>query len=106
MIDGALESIDATRVVMVPGGKAEPVVIERGIVQSISRRGAGVVGTYVGPAGLAGWQQTPDASWTEEAGRIAATRRGSAVSRDVGAPSRARYDIVVSWRRMTASVEA
>jgi hypothetical protein len=99
VIDGALESIDATRVVMVPGGKAEPVVIERGIVQSISRRGAGVVGTYVGPAGLAGWQQTPDASWTEEAGRIAATRRGSAVSRDVGAPSRARYDIVVSWRR-------
>ena len=99
VIDGDLESIDAKQVVIVPSGKAGPVAIERGIVQGITRRGAGTAGTYVGPAGLAGWQQAPEATWTEEAGRIAAQRRGASVSRDVGAPARARYDMIVSWRQ-------
>jgi hypothetical protein len=98
IIDGALEAIDAEHVVLVPAGGGDPVRIGRGIVTSVKLRAAGEGGGYVGPGGLAGWQQEPAASWREEAARLTCDRRNASVTRDVGGPPRARYDIVLSWR--------
>jgi len=99
VIDGTIQEINARQVVIVPGGKSGPVTIPRTILESLSRRDANAAGIYVGPAGLAGWRQVPDASWTEEAGRLKAKRRGASVFRDVGGAARACYDIVLSWRQ-------
>jgi hypothetical protein len=100
VISGVLTAIDAEAVTLVPSG-AEPdgaVRIARQELESLGRRAAGG-GSFVGPGGLAGWQQAPAASWREEAGRIITTMRGASVVRDVGAPRRARFDIVLSWKQ-------
>lgn len=86
-----LEIVDA-------GADARRVRIERSVVERISRPGASA-GSYVGPGGISGWQQSPAGTWRDEAGRIVTSRRGAAVERDVSAPPRARYDVVVSWRK-------
>lgn len=97
-IDGDLQEIDATHVVLaLPGG--EPLRIERGIVTSIARRKAGGAAGYVGPGGLAGWTQSPATAWRDEAGRITSDVPNASLARDVAAPPRARYDVVLSWRR-------
>ena len=98
IVDGALEAIDAEHVVLAPAGGGDPVRIERGIVTSVRLRAAGEGRGYVGPGGLAGWQQEPAASWRDEAARLTCDRRNASVTRDVGGPPRARYDIVLSWR--------
>jgi hypothetical protein len=100
VISGVLTAIDAEAVTLVPAG-ARPdgtVRIARRELESLGRRAAGG-GSFVGPGGLAGWQQAPAASWREEAGRIITTMRGASVVRDVGAPRRARFDIVLSWKQ-------
>jgi len=99
-IAGRVTAVDADTVTVVPAGNGpgEPVRIERGEIVRISRRDAGA-GSFIGPGGLVGWDQSPAASWQEEAGRILTTMRGASVVRDVRAPSRARYDILLSWTR-------
>lgn len=95
-----IESLDADAlVVSVPGPDGPTRLrIARDEVAAISRAGGGG-GSYVGPAGLAGWEQAPADSWREEAGRIMTDRAGAAVTRDVAAAVRARYDIRLSRRR-------
>jgi hypothetical protein len=96
-LDGDLREIDATHVVIVaPGGEA--VRIDRGIVTSVARRKAVGAAGYVGPGGLAGWTQSPEAAWRDEAGRIIGEVPNASLARDVAGPPRARYDIVLSWR--------
>jgi len=97
-IDGSLEAIDGREVVLRPLEGGPPLRIDRGIVASIVPRAAAAARGYVGPGGLAGWTQEPADSWREEAARLVCGRRAARISRDVAAPPRARYDVVLSWR--------
>lgn len=97
IIDGELRRLDGERLVIAPF-VGEPLTIERGVVTSIARRQAGAGGGFVGPVGLVGWKQSPDSSWRDDAGRITTDIRNAAVSRDLGGPARARYDIVLGWQ--------
>lgn len=108
VLDGELGGIDGRQVVLVPpaGG---PLRIERAAVSAIVRRKEGGKTGFVGPGGLVGWTQSPASTWKDEAGRITCDVQGAGVSRDVGAPPRARYDVILSWRRkpeLTLSVAA
>lgn len=104
-IDGRLQEIDATKVVLaVPDGG--PLTIARDVVTGLGRRTVAAAAGYVGPGGLAGWEQSPDDSWRDEAGRIVSERPNATVNRDVAAPARARYDIVLSWRKQPEFVLA
>ena len=97
-IDGSIQKIDATEIVLgLPDGG--PLTISRDVVTGLRRRTAAAATGYVGPGGLAGWEQAPDSAWRDEAGRIVSDRPNATVSRDVAAPARARYDIVLSWRK-------
>jgi len=71
--------------------------ISRSVIESIARPGSGG-GSFDGPGGLLGWRQSPPGTWREEAGRLLGAIPGCAVSRDVAAPPRARFDILLSWR--------
>lgn len=95
-IDGRIQSIDATHVRLVLPDESV-LTIARDVVAGLGRRTAAA--GYVGPGGLAGWSQVPDDSWRDEAGRIVTDRANATVARDVAGPARARYDIVLSWRK-------
>jgi hypothetical protein len=99
-LDGTLEAIDAETITIIPVGTADGagVRIRRAMLEGITRLGGTAGGGYVGPGGLTGWQHGPTGAWRAEAGRIIATRPGVATI-DVGAGTRARYDVVLSWRR-------
>ncbi len=98
IIDGILETIDADAVVLRPIGNDAAVRIDRSIVTSIRRRGPKEGAGYVGPGSLVGWKQEPADSWQDEAARLSSSRRNASISKDLEAPPRARYDIVLSWR--------
>lgn len=100
VIDGSLESIDASAVILKPAGNDAAVGIDRAIVTSIRRRSGGEGTGYVGPGGLAGWQQEPADTWRDEAARLTSDRRNSMIARDIPAGPRARYDIVLSWKQI------
>ena len=102
-LDGVVREIDATHLVLeVPdSGRLK---VSRDVVTGLARRTAAA--GYVGPGGLPGWEQRPDASWRDEAGRIVSDRANAWVSRDVGGSARARYDIVLSWRKQPEFVLA
>lgn len=98
-LPATIESLDADRlVVTTAGGGPQRLAIDRGEVAAIVRA-SGAAGCYSGPTGLAGWDQSPPGSWREEAGRILTDRAGATVTRDLGAPARARYAIRLSRRR-------
>lgn len=100
VIAATVESLDADALVATLAGPDGPqrLRIARDEVAAISRSGDGG-GSYVGPAGLAGWDQVPAGSWREEAGRIMTDKAGASVSRDVATPARARFDIRLSRRK-------
>ncbi|MFM9059198.1 MAG: hypothetical protein ACKOSQ_08755 [Planctomycetaceae bacterium] len=100
LLAATIESLDADALVATTAGPDGPqrLRIARDEVEAISRAGAGG-GSYVGPAGLAGWEQAPAGSWREEAGRIMTEKAGASVTRDVAAPARARFDIRLSRRK-------
>jgi hypothetical protein len=98
LLDGSIEAIDGSHVTVIPRGTTRPVRVRRDAVEGVSRIGSRIAGSYVGPGGLAGWRHEPEAAWRSEAGHIAAVRPGTALI-DAAAPSRAIYDVVVSWRR-------
>jgi hypothetical protein len=98
-LDGELVGLDATHLRFAVAGSDEPVRIERSLVAGLARRELGESSGYVGPAGLAGWDQEPPASWRDEAGRIATDQPAASLSREVGAGPRARYDVTLSWRK-------
>ena len=98
LLDGAIEAIDSEHVTVTPRGTDRPVRVRREVIEGVSRIGSRIAGSYVGPGGLAGWRHEPDGAWRSEAGHIVAARPGTAMI-DVAAPTRAIYDIVISWRR-------
>lgn len=106
VIDGRLESIAADELVLAPADGGDPIRIDRTLVTGLRRRAAGGGGGYVGPGGLTGWQQEPVGSWRDEAARLVCDRRSSTVTREIAAPPRARYDIVLSWRETPEVVVA
>jgi hypothetical protein len=99
-LPAVLESLDADALVLSTAGAHGPqrLRIARDEVAAIVRSGGGA-GSFRGPDGLMGWEQTPAGSWREQAGRILTDRAGAAVTRDVSAPLRARYTIRLSRRR-------
>ncbi|MFM7138425.1 MAG: PDZ domain-containing protein [Planctomycetota bacterium] len=104
-IDGRLQEIDAKGIVIAPPD-GDPLTISRDVATGLGRRTAAAATGYIGPGGLAGWAQEPESSWRDEAGRIVSDRPNAAVTRDVAAPARARYDIVLSWRKQPEFVLA
>ncbi len=106
VIDGTLEAIDADAVRLKPDGSNAAVRIERGLVTSVRRQGAGEAAGYVGPGGLVGWQQEPAETWRDEAARLTSDHRNSTIARTIAAGPRARYDIVLSWRQTPELVVA
>lgn len=100
VIAATVESLDADALVASVAGPDGPqrLRIAREELVGITRAGDGS-GSYAGPSGLLGWDQAPPGSWREEAGRIMTDKAGAAVSRDVSAPARARFDIRLSRRR-------
>ena len=97
LLDGAIEAIDSDHVTLTPRGTDRPVRVRRDVIEGVSRIGSRIAGSYVGPGGLAGWRHEPEGVWRSEAGHIVAARPGTALI-DVVAPTRAIYDIVISWR--------
>ena len=73
------------------------VTIDRAEIESIARHGAGGA-SFDGPGGLLDWRQSSPGTWQEEAGRLLGAIAGTSVTRDVGAPPRCRFDVVLSWR--------
>ncbi len=104
VVSGTLEEIDADRVTATLGmaGRTQRVRIDRGALDRIVRSGNGAGSGYIGPGGLADWEQSPAASWREAANGIATETRGAAIVRDIAAPARAVYDIVLSWKTRPA----
>ena len=100
VLSGRIVAIDAAQVTILPTGHPadRPLRIDRSEIVRIGRRDAGG-GTFIGPGDLVGWRQSPAASWREEAGSILTTMRAASVVRDVAAPARARYEIVLSWKQ-------
>ncbi|MFM1903786.1 MAG: Thiol-disulfide oxidoreductase ResA [Planctomycetota bacterium] len=101
-LDGEPILLDAEWLVLAVAGSDEPIRIPRSLISALVRRAAGESAGYVGPAGLAGWDQTPPSSWRDEAGRIATDQANASLGRDVGAGLRARYDLAFSWRKQPA----
>ena len=99
-----LESIDHARVTAVVGGGDRPqrLKIDRVAIDRLARIDRGAAAGYVGPGELAGWEQQPANSWTRSAGGIGSATLGAQMSRDVGGPVRAVYDMVLTWRRQPA----
>lgn len=99
-----LEAIDGEDVTVAFGGGRRPqrLRIARTAIDRLVRVERGAAGGFVGPGGLAGWEQRPAGAWTETAGGIRSGVRGAQVSRDVGGPTRAVYDMVLAWGRQPA----
>lgn len=99
-----LEAIDGERVTVAFGGGRRPqrLRIERTAIDRLVRVDRGAAGGFVGPGGLAGWEQRPADAWTERAGGIRSGVRGAQVSRDVGGATRAVYDMVLAWQGQPA----
>jgi hypothetical protein len=98
VVSGSLVRLDDETLTLdldLPG--RQRVRIDRAEIESIAAPGAGG-GSFDGPGGLLGWRQSPPDTWREEAGRLLGDLSGSAIARDVAAPPRARFDVVLSWR--------
>ena len=89
---------DESLVIDTPGVDApQRLRIARTEVAGISRNAAGG-GSYAGPSGLEGWEQTPPGAWREEARRLVSSSVGAALTRNVNAPSRACYRVRLARR--------
>lgn len=99
-----LEAIDRASVTVAVGGGDRPqrLKIDRAAIDRLASIDRGAAAGYVGPGGLAGWEQQPANTWNETAGGIGSATRGAKVSRDVGGPVRAVYDMVLTWRQHPA----
>jgi hypothetical protein len=104
VLTGDLEAIDGASVTVSVGGgdRRQRVKIDRAAIERLASIDRGAAAGYVGPGGLAGWEQLPANTWTQAAGSIGSVIRGAKVSRDVGGPMRAVYDMVLKWRQQPA----
>lgn len=93
---GALEGIEGEWFTVSPldVGATGPLRIRRGAVARM-RRLQGGVRTIV-PGGLEGWDAVRGV-WQEQAGTLSSDRPNAVAYRDVGAPAKACYDLVLSW---------
>lgn len=105
VIHGDLLAIDGTHVVLAVDG-GEPLRVAREMVASVGRRTEENATGSVGPGAIVGWDQQPKDAWREEAGRIRSEIPDASLTRDVGGPARARYDVVLTWRRQPELVLA
>lgn len=99
-----LEAIDGERVTVAFGGGRRPqrLRIAATAIDRMVRVERGAAAGFIGPGGLAGWEQRPADAWTETAGGLRSGVRGAQVARDVAGPTRAVYDMVLAWRRQPA----
>lgn len=94
-VAGAIEAIDADHVVLaVPGVADGRLRIRRTAIERISRDSA--AGQVLVPGGLDGWDVARGA-WQEQAGRLVCDTVGSDAFRDVAAPPRACFELVLAW---------
>jgi hypothetical protein len=96
LVIGTIEAIDADHVTVAVGETAAgaPLKIKRSWIERAAHVGGGA--KVIVPGELAGWSAARGA-WHEQAGRITCGKPGSAAYRDVDAPSRACFDLVLSW---------
>lgn len=104
MLTADLEAIEGDVVTVVLGGGSRPqrLRIDRAAIDRLASVDRGAAAGFVGPGGLAGWEQQPADTWVETAAGMSSASRGAKVSRDVGGPVRAVYDMVLAWRREPA----
>ena len=98
---GGLESIDEEFVTVAVGGPAGPqrVRIKRAWLQRITRLNSTASNATAVPGGLNGWDESKRGAWSEESGQLVCDRPGSSLFRDIQAPAKACYEIVVSWKQ-------
>ncbi|MFN9369349.1 MAG: hypothetical protein ACK6CT_11400 [Planctomycetia bacterium] len=95
VILGTLEGIDAERFTVNPLDIGTgPLQIRRVSVERM-RRLEGGVRTIV-PGGLEGWDAARGV-WQEQKGMLATDQPNAVAYRDVGAPAKACYDVVLTW---------
>ena len=94
-VEGTLASIDAEHIVLQADTVAPtPLRIRRDRVVRLTRLG-GASKIFV-PGGLAaGW--TAAGPWQEQGGSLVCVKPGSALQRDLAAPSRACFTLTLSW---------
>jgi hypothetical protein len=98
VISGTVAALDAELLTLVTSAPAGTrLTVRRDEIESVARPGAGGA-SFDGPGGLVGWRQSPPGTWRDEAGRLLGGIPGTSVSRDVAAPPRCRFDVVLSWR--------
>lgn len=94
-VEGVIESIDADHLVLQADGiGAGPLRIRREQLARLTRQGA--TSKMIVPGGLAGWDAARG-GWQEQGGRLVGAKPGSSVQRDVEAPARACFTLVLSW---------
>lgn len=94
-VEGVIESIDADHLVLQADGVgAAPLRIRREQLVRLSRTGA--ASKTIVPGGLAGWAAAGGV-WQEQGGRLVGVKPGSSIQRNVEAPARACFTLVLSW---------
>ena len=94
-VEGVIESIDADHLVLQADGVgAGPLRIRREQVARLTRKGA--TSKMIVPGGLAGWDAAGGV-WQEQGGRLVGAKPGSSVQRNVEAPARVCFTLVLSW---------
>jgi hypothetical protein len=95
-IIGGLEGVDADWFTVAPRdiGGGGPLRVRRGAVERMRRMDAAT--RAILPGSLDGWDAVRGV-WQEQAGMLASDRPNAVAFRDVGAPAKACYDVVLSW---------
>jgi hypothetical protein len=95
VVQGTLESLDADHVVMRSAGAGDkPLRIRRAAVTRLFRPAA--TAARIVPGGLEGWE-AGGSGWREAGGRLVCEQAGGVCFRDVAAPARACFELVLSW---------
>jgi len=97
LLSGSLVALDdSTAELDVPGvGRLH---VERPSLNRLHRRRDESDLVYSGPNGLAGWEQSPKATWREEAGQPITDRPGVSIRCNLGLPARAVVEFELSWK--------
>jgi peroxiredoxin len=62
-------------------------------------RWKGADSIYLGPNGLAGWQDMPAGRWREEGGQLLTDHAGASLFCNLGLPEKAMIEVELSWKR-------
>jgi hypothetical protein len=73
--------------------------VQRSNVHRVDRWRAGADLGYLGPNGLAGWQEPAgQKNWREDSGRPTTDRKGASIWGNFGVPDRASIEFEISWQ--------